>query len=353
MPDDPNAVSDGPSAEELASFADEFKASGPVEPTSDDLPPTGDEPVVEDLKPQADDPAPEPKTQVEDKPPAPEPTEKMYTLPDTEVYGDLRGKKVTLKQLEESGLLDKMVTRDHQEMHNTKLYQDLKSKFDEQIQEAIAARLKEAGIQPKAPDETQQVDQKAFGDAVEQHYVPQLRQVAEEGAFETDFVDAYPRVASQLEHRFRSGAVALTALAERLAKVESWTGEKQAVEVQETGNADLHQRITAAAESNEMLARLKDDSHRQSFIDWAVADDNPLPYKDVKLSAIGPELVMAAYLAYMHANPDAVKPAAAPVTRKPNMATAGAGTNPSRGKTEANELEQMAAEYKASLQARR
>lgn len=356
MPKDEFAVSGDTTQEELASFADELRSSQRNEPPPADLP-SDDLDAKPDLGEEKPAATAAEKKEVQAEPAPKQPTtpaEKMYTLPNSELYGDLRGKKVSLKQLEESGLLEKMVTRDHQEMHNTKLYQDLRKEMEDQVAQRVQQILKDSGVPVKDPNAPPPVDQKVYGDAVEAHYVPQLKQLAEQGAFEADFVEAYPRAVAQIEHRFRSGAVALETLAQQINKVSEWVGMKQSEEVTSQGQNIVETRITEAANGDEKLVWLRDPEHRRAFIEWAVSDDNPYPYKDMRVSTITPKVVTAAFLAYVNDNPDVIAAAASqPPARRPNMATAGAGTSGARSKGKPNEIEELMEGYSEALRARR
>lgn len=353
MPKDESAISGETTPEELMSFADEVRGSRTAEqvttPETDDL---DKAPVLDEKPEQKETPAPQAKDAAKEQT---VPPEKMYTLPDSELYGDLRGKKVTFKQLEESGLLDKMVTRDHQEMHNTKLYQDLQKKMEEEVANRVQQILRDSGVPIKDPNAPAPVDQKVFGDAVEGHYRPQLKALAQAGAFEEDALEAYPKMLCQIEHRFRSGAVALETLAQRITEVSEWVGMKKTEEISTQGQTMVESQIVAAANSDEKLGWLKEPANRKAFIDWAVSDDNPYPYKSMKVSQITPRIVTAAFLAYVNDNPDVIKPQAAPVaTRKPNMASSGSGgTAPARSGGKTSEFEELIDGYKESIRARR
>ena len=268
--------------------------------------------------------------------------EPSFTLPDTELYGELRGQKVNLNQLAESGLLTKMLTRDHQEMHHTNLYQELKKSNDElkaKFEEFTAPRA-EPDPEPQGPP----IDPATASAAVQAHYFPGLAQAAKDGVFEGDFLEAYPQVATQLEHRFQLGSNAIVEIAKRIGVIEERvTGVSTRVESDDSSSY-LTSQIDNLAQSDERLfGRLADDGHRSEFLKWTIDEENPLPYKDMDMSQMTPEVLASAYVSYLHANRGSAPPKPKPKRkRKPNMSgDTGGSTARDQGGVDPNEFDEL------------
>jgi hypothetical protein len=267
-----------------------------------------------------------------------EPQVKLYTLPDDEMYGELRGKKVTVAQLEEAGLIGKVITRDHQEMHNTKLYQRLKEEFDAKLEERLKAAVPQA---PPAQPETS-VTPKDFADNLERTYVPVLRKLAEAGAFEPDFVDAYPKFASQTAHQIESMRLVGQGLVSAVSEIRNWVGMQQAERTTTSSMQVLESRMAELA-SNEMYAGLGDRTEREAFVNWMKSPDNKQPWKkmDIETELAMPENLAGAYSAFKAAT-RSTSPSSAPAgdRTKARMAAGGGGTT--RQATKAPALDEFA-----------
>jgi hypothetical protein len=256
--------------------------------------------------------------------------------------------------LEEAGLIDKVITRDHQEMHHTKLYQDLRSKMKEEVEQKVAEALKQVDEQKTEPV-PQPIDQKKFADDVERNYAPVLEEMAEAGAFEPEVVRAYPRFVSQTAHQIESLRLAGQGIIGALKEIKEYVGMQQANEARETGMAKLNSSMQELA-SQPLYAELAKDEERQSFIEWMKADDNPQPWKhlDIDEQLSRPEVLAGAYAAYRATRPaPAAPPAAAPASDTRERAKLAAGGGGGGGRRPAkggphNEFEELKTDYLAS-----
>lgn len=190
---------------------------------------------------------------------------KMYTVPDDDIYGELRGKKATASELEAAGLLDRLLTREHQELHHVKLYQELKKEFES---------FKEGQQQVEQPQQQQQqLAPEQVAAMLEGHYGPQLKEMAEAGAFESDFLHVYPKVAAHMEHRFQSGGRALMQLVDQVHKLTEYVGMKQEEDATTTARTSVESKMDSLVEE---LPALANQEVRGRFVQWAIDENNPL-----------------------------------------------------------------------------
>lgn len=361
MPDPDKATKTEEQGNELEQFAREFHEAKfqhePPEPPKQETAPAKEEPPP----PVAEEPPPPAEPAVSTEPTQPEvPQTKLYTVPDVEMYGALRGKRVTAAQLEEAGLIDKVITRDHQEMHNTKLYQDLKRDFDRQIEERIKAVAQPPQVQPDQT-QVQRFDPKTFSDALESTYVPPLKKLAEHGVIEEEFVEAYPRVAAQMAHLRQTAEVVGVGLIQAVNEIAAWAQERES----ERSTVTAEQHLTGAMEqlstADPRYAGLGQPEERAAFVEWMRSPDNPQPWKKMKIISelSQPKNLAGAYAAYVLEKNAGAAATAAPVrvatdaAQRAKMATAGGGvskTRPSSDQTE-TEFEQTRREFLESQRA--
>lgn len=232
---------------------------------------------------------------------------KRYKVPDDSLYGDLRGKKATAIELEAAGLLDKLLGRDHQELHHVKLYQELRKEFDD-----YRKSLDEQRQQPPPQPQGRELTPEEYAAGIENQYVPELQRLASAGAFEPDFLRAYPRVSSHIEHRFRSGGYALgatiqhvTKLTEALNDIREWVGMKQSDDGRSVAQMTLSQKLDEAASAMPALA---EQAVRERFTQWASDPDNALTDRmatqDIK--DLTKEQILGAFAAYVAMTGDGV-----------------------------------------------
>lgn len=320
-----------------------------------------EEPVVEDAPAEEPEPQEEPAAEepseeepAEETPPVEEdPQVTRYAVPDHESFGELRGKRATAAELEKAGLLDKMFTRAHQEMHHTKLYQELKKKFDQDLEE----KLRAAGVNtdPKKP-EAAPVDPKAWAEDIERNFVPQLRKLAEAGSFEPDFVEAYPKVASHMAHQFESMRLVGAGVIEALNELKTDYEGQRSVTTAEQNFNHLKSSMNELATSDPMYQSLTDDSEKALFVEWMRAPENSQPWKkmDIVDELSKPENLAGAYAAFRTATrhlrtAPAATPAPSEVRAKAALASAGGGNSrPASQPQELNEFDQLKQELEVA-----
>lgn len=327
------------------------------EPTLESTP---DDPVEE---PKSAEPAPDPDPAEEQKveepkeetPPEDDPDSKVtrYLVPDHETFGELRGKRATAAELEEAGLLDKMFTRAHQEMHHTKLYQELKKKFDEDLE----AKLREAGVQPKPQQEQPKVDPKMYGDEVERAFRPHLEAIAKAGSFEPDFVEAYPRLASHLANQFENFRMVGAGLVKAVAEIKEHIDGSVTRETTTSNLDHLNNAMVSIAGEDPLYTGLSDPAERRMFVEWMKSPENTQPWKklDIVQELSQPDTLKGAYAAFRTATrslrePGKPEPRSDERRTRANLAGAGGGT--SRTTTPSTELDEFA-QMKRDIEASR
>ena len=216
----------------------------------------------------------------DETPGTPEP--RLYTIPDLPEYGQLRGQKATIEQLEEAGLLEKVFTREHQEIHFQPLYQKLKAEFDERLAAEIA-KVRPAQPEPAQAQPQSSMTPEQFAAQLEGQLIPELTQIAQSGAFEEDFLRVYPKVAAHIENRFRSGGMGLfgtiqqvSKLTERINQISEHVGMQVTTDARASAEQVLEGKIDVLAEQ---IPALANDVVRKSFREWASAEDNMLTDK--------------------------------------------------------------------------
>lgn len=297
-----------------------------------------EETPVEEAAP-AEEPTAEAAPDEGEPDPQQDPQVKLYTVPDHEMYGALRGQKVTAAQLEEAGLIGKVITRDHQEMHNTKLYNDLKREFEEKLAAA------KAELTPKQPTEdAKPIDPKDFGDRIVDAYVPSLKKLADAGAFEPDIIEAYPRFVAHVAHQLESMRLVGAGLVQGFQEMSGWANGQQSTSARESGMAALHGAMDNLAQ-DELYAPLRDADEKQRFIDWMSDKDNPQPWKkmDIASELSRPDVIAGAFAAYRAATrgsrPAAAATPPASATREKARMAASTGGVPRAPKREGEKNE--------------
>jgi len=324
--------------EEFAEAADQPYEEQDLSQATEDTP----EPETEEVQEAAEaEPAtPEPvaeESQPDSEVEAETPVEaKTYTVPNDPSFGDHAGKKFTAVELDQLGLLEKINTREHQELHHTKLYPELKAKFD-----ALEAKIAQQDVQTQQVHAfTPEAIAKNAGDT-ERAYMQPLTELAKAGAFEEDFLVSYPKVATQLEQRFDAGTGALMALNQRLAAIESSFGRREETARRTENQNTVLESIDQVVSNDEgTYGVLANEDSRNGFIGWIVDPSNPLPFKSMPVNQMTPDVIRAAFLAYVQANPGVTaKPAPPPPPPQ------GAGSTGTRVRQPIGELEAMENEF--------
>jgi hypothetical protein len=233
---------------------------------------------------------------------------KTYKVPDDSLYGDLRGRKATALELEEAGLLEKLLGREHQELHHVKLYQEANEKI-KALEALVNERAPEQPAQPEAPP----MSVSEHADAVTRSYVPHLEQLANEGAFEPDFIRAYPKVGAQIENRFQSAAMLggglvhqMTKVVERLNQISEYVGMQQDTTARSDAQVALTGRLNSIAES---MPALKDESVQGRFQNWVADPENKLMdvVGETPIDELTDDQLRGAFAAYVAVTGDGIK----------------------------------------------
>lgn len=283
------------------------------------------------------------------------PEAKLYTLPDDkEAFGDLAGQRVTTKQLEEANLLDKAITWGHQGRHMLTRNQEeleeskkIRALLEEQLGIVKADRDK-AKEEPALPP-----DQAA--DALVAAYTADFDALGKTGAIEDSFFETYPKVAAQIEHRFRSiKDVADIVIAKMTELIES-NDTRTKVETETASRDHLKNLMISASESGEIFEPLAGEDFRKEFMKWATAEESTLQWVDKDLDKVTQADITASMLLYLHENPDRFKKKTEKAEEKKaderqKMGGGGSGTNAgARSKTELDEFQQFEKEYQESF----
>ena len=258
--------------------------------------------------PPLPDPEPAPVSELPKEEELPPVEVKTHTVPNDPRFGDHAGKKMTAAELEDTGLLEKFVTWEHQEIHSAKLYQELKKETDD-LKARFADQIKEAEAQQVAASVTpEQISRNA--DETQHVYYPHLVALAKQGAFEEDFLVSYPKVATQLEQRFDAGTGALMAMNKRLNELESSVGKRETVVRRTESQSAVFDSIDQVVSKDEgTYGVLADEKVRSDFIGWIVDPSNPLPFKHMNVTDMKPAVIEAAFLNYIKAKPEVLAPA--------------------------------------------
>lgn len=317
---------DGPAefAKELSDSYVDPDPDGDIAAADDQPEPVVEEPEVQDAEQQGQ----------EDGEEAPDVHEtRTYKVPDDSLYGDLRGKRATAHQLEEAGLLEKLLGREHQELHHVKLYQDA----NEQIKALKALLDERAPAQPAQP-QVPPMSISEHADAVQRAYVPHLEQLANEGAFEPDFIRAYPKTGSQIENRFQATAVLggglvqqMTKVVERLNEISEFVGMQRDTQSRSAAQVALTGRLNAVADA---MPALRDQGVQDRFQSWVADPENSLMnvVGETPIDELTDDQIKGAFAAYVAVTGDGIKKK--PASRSGANLAGGGGA--SRGSSSAN-----------------
>ncbi|MCK5481328.1 MAG: hypothetical protein KAJ06_09280 [Gammaproteobacteria bacterium] len=271
-----------------------------------------------------------------------QPEVKYVTLPeDAESFGELAGKKITYQELQEANLVDKLVTWGHQGRH---LVQRGQEELEEtkKIRELLEKQLTSSEETRKAAEKPPDLAPDKAAEALVNHYGGDFDALGEAGAIEPSFFATYPKVAAQLEHRFRAtaelGQVVIAKVTELLEGHERRSG----AEAQVSGESRLTELMTGVAESGELFELLNDAGERKDFMKWATADGNTLNWVDKDLSKVTDVDISSSFLLYMHQNPDKFKaPEKAASKEERQKAGGGGGGAPAKKKAPMDEMQQF------------
>lgn len=248
---------------------EQLERVNPPDPESmlEDPPP---EPGVKDDEPTekpAEEPAKAEETTLEDGEAAPvaddEPTssessDTQFKVPDHDFYGAFRGRDMTAKQLEEAGLLDKILTGAHQVSHFQKLHEESKSEM-----ESLKERLSKVETPPEPEKE---VTPQEFAEFIDSSFKPVVDEMVKNGLIEEDFHIAYPKAARLAEFRVKAVLDQFAEYDEKIKKIEEsigpWRDNEQ--ETRAVSNVATIVRDLVTEEEN-LMGGLKDDETQKEF----------------------------------------------------------------------------------------
>lgn len=247
-----------------------------------------------------------------------------YAIPnDPKMWGKLAGKKVTEEEFLKSGLVSKLLTRDHQELYHMTKYQEEVPALRKKLEE-MEKRL--SGEQQ--PDPTQKQTQEltpekvnAFGQQLEQQFLPQIEKFAEMGGIEEDLAKDYPRFLSTLEFRLQSGQKVIDVLTQGFSALAAdWMERNQAEQSNEARTILEGSMIEVA--KNQGFDGLSEPTLREEFGDWLA--DNPA-YSTRQVTQMKDDVLGIAFLEFMKhkGGEPAPSPAPAPRNREAMLATGG------------------------------
>lgn len=256
--------------------------------------------AVQEDPPTPDEPAPDPEPTPDPDPDAvatadgDEPD--TLTLPDDDFYGELRGQKVTTQQLQEAGLLSKLLTRDHQVSHYQKLYEDSKTATDE-----LNSRL-EALEKPAEPDPDQatepEVTTEQLMEELENNFTPVLKNLADRGLIEQDWAAVYPKKALLDAYYVDLMLTGFGEMTKRLDKMEGRVGDWS--ETEDTQKAAVTVGTIMrdmVAEDKALYGALEDTNVQNDYFKFlADSERNPFMFEPEDAT---PEKMQAAFLIYM------------------------------------------------------
>lgn len=276
----------------------------------------------------------------------------LYTIPnDPDSYGDLAGKKVTEAEFLASGLINKLLTREHQELHHMKKYNEEIVPLRKEMEE-LKKRLeapKEAP--PQEPMELTPERVQQFSSELERNLLPQIERFAEMGGIEDHMVTDSPKFLTMLEYRLQSGQKLLDALTKGFgALAADWMERNQATQHSEARTI-LESTMMETAKTYGFDQLQSDESHREAFGNWLAERED---FQNRNVNEIAPDLLRFAYMAF--ADQTGRAPAAAaredrPQRRKPEAALAtGGGVGGSRGGVTVarGEIDKFIREYEES-----
>lgn len=272
------------------------------EPTPDDEPAPSIEPT-EDSDPGADEATP-----------TPEDGENLFTLPDEEFYGELRGQKVTSEQLQEAGLLSKMLTRDHQVSNYQKKYEERDQQFND-LSERLAAIENPTPTEDAASAEPEMTPEELMG-ALENSFDPVLQQMADNGLIEPDWAAVYPKKARLDAYYVDTILRGLGAAAERLDAIENRVGEWSKTEdTQKDAQTVGGIMRDMVKDDSELYGGLSDADTQDGFFKFlGDPERNPFMFEPEEAT---PEKMKAAYLIY-HSQGNVPTPKPAPKPPEPD-----------------------------------
>ena len=185
--------------------------------------------------------------------------------------------------------------------------------------------------------------------------LPVLKKLAEAGSFEPDFIDAYPKFASQTANQIETMRVVGAGLVKAVQEIHEWVGIRQGAEAQDESLTHLDGAMAALAKDDDLYADLATPEEREAFTNWMRDPDNPQPWKKMNIveELSQPKALKGAFAAYridtrhLRANKPASE--ATDTREKAALAAGGGGVNRPTSKTaEPNEFEKLKQDFDES-----
>ncbi len=175
-------------------------------------------------------------------------------------------KELTLQEMDEQGLLDKLVTTAGQFPIIQRKYQNLLEQTAEGKKPEQAAK-DEGSPKPTAPTAEQ----------ILTNYTPIIKALVEKGYYEPDFVEAYPLEASLIAYQWDQ----IIDLSKKLGAVTTWV----LGEVKDRGIAKMDNTLNAAIEEvaakadgekgDPLFKDLRNPEIRGAFVEWVKKEVDP------------------------------------------------------------------------------
>lgn len=227
----------------------------PVEDDGDDVvtePETAD-PTTETIDPELEAPP------VSDDEPTPaEPSETAFKVPDDKFYGEFRGQDMTAKQLEEAGLLDKILTGAHQVATYQALHEESKSNL-----EKLEARLETLETPPaeEEPPLTAEQFQANVG-----QFAPLVEGLVADGLVESDYATVYPKKAALDEFRVKVFIDTVDEMNGKIKALEERVGPWQERDQEHQAVTNVSQIVSDLVKEDEALCGgLSDEATQKDF----------------------------------------------------------------------------------------
>ena len=209
-----------------------------------------------------------------------------------------------------------------------------------------------------AEDSKPVLTEEQFVGKLAETYLPGLQSVVEAGGIEADFIKEFPKVATQIEHRFQSGSDLIGALVKEVDELREYIGVRKKInaetekrEASSAASGHFDGLMTSLSDKGELFEKLKDQETKDDFVKWASAEDTGLKIAEKEINTISENDVMATWLLYVQQHPDKFAKKAEKSKEDAQLASGGGGpgSSTSKSKEQSDELSDFEAELKESL----
>lgn len=189
----------------------------------------------------------------------------------------VKGEELTLDEIARRGLMDSLITQAEQYPYLNKKHQELL----EGLAEKVASKPPAASVQAAQP--------RVSPEQILTHYLPRVRQLAEEGYIESDLVEAYPNLMASLSY-FRD---IVEMLEVQVQKQAAWIQNRDGLlQAQQVEGMLLSAVDAVAANEGKIFELLKNQEVRSRFIHWIKTQVDP------KVGDLVPEKMKNYWLAF-------------------------------------------------------